>query len=306
MGTLAEKLQKLAETKAAIKAAIIGKGQPVADSDTFASYADKIKAIFTGTDTSDADITASDVRNGKIAYGKNGKVVGSIPDVEVATPSLSMGTSGKITATVTQSGGYVTAGTKSTTYSLSTMSGQTITPSSTSQTIATDGKYMLGNITVSGDANLLAENIKDGVTIFGVTGTAKGSGAVVGTYTGNAGNNDSTPQSIELGFQPKFVFVSEDKPTFYADAPWYYYQDYDVDDNRTRKSGAIAAYAFINSPAMALDSNGDDLNFLEITSTGFNVANARYSYKNTSGTATSTQTVTLNYKQMTYYYVAIP
>lgn len=47
MGTVAEKLEYLNETKTAIRTAIEGKGQTVADSDTFRSYADKIGAIST-------------------------------------------------------------------------------------------------------------------------------------------------------------------------------------------------------------------------------------------------------------------
>lgn len=80
---------------------------------------------------------------------------------------------------MTQNAGYIAAGTKEATYTPPTMSGQTITPSSTSQTIATDGKYMLGDIIVSGDANLQATNIKQGISIFGKTGTYTGSAAVI-------------------------------------------------------------------------------------------------------------------------------
>lgn len=53
---------------------------------------------------------------------------------------------------------------------------QTYTPTTTEQTINA-GQYLSGVQTIAGDANLLAENIKSGVTIFGV----------VGTYTGEAG-----------------------------------------------------------------------------------------------------------------------
>ena len=49
MGTIAEKLAKLATTKAEIKAAIVAKGVAVADADTFASYPAKIAAIPTGS-----------------------------------------------------------------------------------------------------------------------------------------------------------------------------------------------------------------------------------------------------------------
>ena len=48
MKTLNKKLTYLAETKAAIKNAIVEKGQTVEDTDTFRSYADKIRAIEAG------------------------------------------------------------------------------------------------------------------------------------------------------------------------------------------------------------------------------------------------------------------
>lgn len=46
---------------------------------------------------------------------------------------------------------------------------QTITPGTTNQTIQS-GRYLSGTQTILGDAQLIPENIKDGVNIFGVTG----------------------------------------------------------------------------------------------------------------------------------------
>ena len=48
MGTITDKLNKLVETKSAIKTAIVNKGVTVTDTDTFASYADKINSISSG------------------------------------------------------------------------------------------------------------------------------------------------------------------------------------------------------------------------------------------------------------------
>ena len=45
MGTVADKLNKVLSTKTDIKNAIIEKGVAVSDSDTFASYGDKIRSI---------------------------------------------------------------------------------------------------------------------------------------------------------------------------------------------------------------------------------------------------------------------
>lgn len=49
MGTTADKLNKVLSTKADIKSAIIEKGVAVSDSDTFASYGDKIRSIKSGS-----------------------------------------------------------------------------------------------------------------------------------------------------------------------------------------------------------------------------------------------------------------
>lgn len=53
--------------------------------------------------------------------------------------------------------------------SISSKSAQTYTPSTSDQTINA-GQYLSGAQTIKGDANLVAGNILNGVSIFGVTG----------------------------------------------------------------------------------------------------------------------------------------
>lgn len=105
-----------------------------------------------------------------------------------ANPTISVSSGGLITASVsgsqsvtpTVSAGYVSSGTAGTvtvngsaTQQLTAQAAQTITPTTTNQTIAS-GKYLTGVQTILGDANLLAENIKKDVVIFGITGTYEG------------------------------------------------------------------------------------------------------------------------------------
>jgi hypothetical protein len=52
----------------------------------------------------------------------------------------------------------------------------TYTPGTSSQIIAA-GTYCSGAQTIKGDINLIANNIKQGINIFGVTGTFVGSGS---------------------------------------------------------------------------------------------------------------------------------
>lgn len=102
-----------------------------------------------------------------------------------AVPVLSINAStGVITGTVsasqnvtpTVSAGYVSAGTAGTisvsgsdTFALTAQAAQTITPGTTAQTIAA-GQYLTGAQTIAGDANLIGQNIKAGVSIFNVDG----------------------------------------------------------------------------------------------------------------------------------------
>lgn len=81
---------------------------------------------------------------------------------EQATPEITVSSNGLITAT---------AGTKTSTHQLAFQSAKTITPNTTSQIAVYSGYYTGGDITVAGDSNLVAENIKNGVSIFGVSGT---------------------------------------------------------------------------------------------------------------------------------------
>lgn len=101
--------------------------------------------------------------------------VNAMPTATQATPSISVDSAGKITASATQSAGYVEAGTKSATKQLTTQGAQTITPGTADKTIAS-GRYLTGAQTIKGDANLVAGNIKSGVSIFGVAGSYEGDG----------------------------------------------------------------------------------------------------------------------------------
>ena len=156
-----------------------------------------------GTDTSDATATADQILSPYTAYVASGKVTGTIPTntddavtingeqvsvgagyyanavskaiptVAQAVPSITVSETGLITATATQNAGFVAQGTESATRQLTTQGAQTITPTTTAQTIAA-GTYLTGAQTIQGDANLVSANIKDGVSIFGVSGSYQG------------------------------------------------------------------------------------------------------------------------------------
>ena len=101
--------------------------------------------------------------------GKDGAI---IAEAAQAVPAISVSSGGLITAEADQAEGYVTGGVNRSTEQLPVQSAKTVTPTTTDQTVVESGKYTTGAVKVKGDANLKAENIAAGVSIFGVTGGA--------------------------------------------------------------------------------------------------------------------------------------
>lgn len=113
--------------------------------------------------------------------------------VQIVGPDANVTGSKMLSGTVAyKSAGKVTG-------TIQSQAAQTITPGASDKTIAS-GKYLSGTQTIKGDANLLAENIKNGVSIFGVIGSfagesSGGSKTAQGTVTG-AGTD---PVTIDTG-----------------------------------------------------------------------------------------------------------
>lgn len=74
--------------------------------------------------------------------------------------------------TFTSEAGLLVTGTYEPTSTEPTLQAKTVTPTASEQTVTPDSGYDgLSQVTVAGDSNLIADNIKSGVSIFGITGT---------------------------------------------------------------------------------------------------------------------------------------
>lgn len=87
-----------------------------------------------------------------------------------------------------------------------TISSATYIPSLIDQEVAGNG-YLNGNITIKGDGNLVPANIKNGVTIFGVTGTHGGINELLAcsSLTSAQGIVNKYAGKIEVSFDGNFA-----------------------------------------------------------------------------------------------------
>jgi hypothetical protein len=174
-----QEINRIETAKAAIGTAIAGKGVAVPSGTKLDGMAALIDGIEQGSDPVLQSKTVSPTTSAQTVKPDSGYdalsqvTVNAMPTATQATPSISVSSGGLITASATQTAGYVAAGTKSATKQLTVQAAQTITPGTSNKTIAS-GRYLTGTQTIKGDANLKAANIAKGVSIFGVTGTHEG------------------------------------------------------------------------------------------------------------------------------------
>ena len=187
--------------------------------------------VVTGSYGSDASATPGDLLYGKDAYGANGKISGTIPtngtaSIQINGPTVSVPSGyypnnavvsinsavpGPTSATVDNMGtvsysvnlpaGYYTAQTVTGVYQLDQFNGQTVTPGQTPVVLATDGKFVIGDITVASvtpgvdpsDASATPSDILEGQTAYTADGKITGTMAeVTPTFDGGTVNGTVT------------------------------------------------------------------------------------------------------------------
>lgn len=169
----------------------------------------------------------------------------SIASATQATPSITVSTGGLITASATQSAGYVASGTKSATKQLTTQAGKTVTPGTSQQTAVASGRYTTGTVYVAGDADLKAENIKSGVSIFGVAGSYGGSGVLNRLSPSNTQNRTHTALDVYMSEYSGAGLTIEDILGIYVSCSISYEDDF-YDESFTYKYGIVSLLLYRN------------------------------------------------------------
>lgn len=114
--------------------------------------------------------------------------VNPMPGGTMAAPTISAG--GLITSKI-EKGGYLNEG-DSRTLQLNTQAAKIVVPTTSNQVAVQNGVYTTGRVDVQGDANLIADNIRSGVSIFGVAGAFQGETTISAGSAYKAGTDSET------------------------------------------------------------------------------------------------------------------
>ena len=126
------------------------------------TYYNSVFTLTSGSGGDDVNFSASDLLTGKTANDSNGEVVtGTMPNKGAVAQTLSAN------GTINLGSGHYDS--IKITQSLPTKGATVWTPSTTAQSI-NSGTYLTGTQTIKGDTNLAPQNIRSGVSIFGVGG----------------------------------------------------------------------------------------------------------------------------------------
>lgn len=170
---------------------------------------DATGAEITGTMTNQGAWSTTKTSNGDVPipagfHNGSGKVSVNVSTStsagELDTPSISFDKQlGRFTATskVKTSGYISTSDTTTKSYILTRYLGGEYTPTKESKTVSLTEKYCTGDVVIKGDNNLIPENIKNGISIFGVAGSYTGDGANVLSITSDRTWNSTLDSSFD-------------------------------------------------------------------------------------------------------------
>ena len=143
---------------------------------------------------------------------------------------------------------------------ITSQAAQTITPGTTDKTIAA-GKYLSGTQTIKGDSNLIASNIKNGVSIFGVTGNYVGTTIATNLDPSSFISTTQSSTTIPITYQSKtliYATVETLNLRLYRSADSIYIGQYSSDSEGTISSKTYTgttSIAWVWDPENAYGNN---------------------------------------------------
>jgi hypothetical protein len=255
-----ELFQSASNGKSTVAAAITGMGQAASGSDTYAQLATKISAI-----SSDATADTGHVLAGYTFYGAGVKKTGGMTNRgatnltpsgtgTVAIPAGYHNGSG-VVAQVSVPAGNVLTGTTiaGVAGTMPNHGAPTLTPGTSNQGLAA-GYYSGG--TVLGDPELIANNIRSGVNIFGIIGSL-----IEGKRSASGSINTGVGGFYDVGglnFTPSIILAATD-PAFSTKMVITYFNGY-------------------NQTFVPIGGSAGNSFFANITSSGFRINNAPTGY----------------------------
>ncbi|MCM1221257.1 MAG: hypothetical protein NC548_42940, partial [Lachnospiraceae bacterium] len=120
-----------------------------------------------GIDTSDANAGPYQILTGYSGYVDDDRIEGTMPNRGAHTYSLPVNTSYNIPDGWHNGNGKITQ-------NLATQDTIKVTPGASAKLVCAANRWVIGNLWVAGDSDLVAANIKVDTKLFGVTGTYRG------------------------------------------------------------------------------------------------------------------------------------
>ena len=151
----------------------------------------------------DANLTSSNIKNGVTIFGVEGTVQEGIDTSDANATATDL----LLNKTAYVNGEKITG-------TIESLRAIEYVPTTTNQIISS-GQYISEDQTILGDANLISENIKSGITIFNITGSYTGSSSSTNEVI-LLDTTTSTSQSDTLTNYGDKIYISEDNGTTFS------------------------------------------------------------------------------------------
>lgn len=230
------------------------------------------RCIFDETSTVTTKVPTSNFGNASAADVASGKTFTSSAGLKVTGTHVFSGgidtSDATATATDILSGKTAYVNGSKVTGSISSKSAASYTPGTADQTISS-GQYLSGAQTIKGDSNLVAGNIKSGVSIFGVTGTHEG-----GSATPTLQSKTVTPSESQQTISPDIGYDGLSSVTVDAIPDTY------VHPSGTLSITANGTHDVTNYASAEVNVPVDGIDTSDATATASDIAKDKTAYVN--------------------------